>query len=111
MNFELEDDVVKPPKTHRASGRTPVYPFGSMKVGQSFKVSFTSDDQKERDKVIRRVRTAILSFKANRKEEGFQFQTWTAEAAIEKDGKAGLRVKRVEFTPSVEESTETIISA
>lgn len=110
MEFVIEDSIDRPARGARGSNRTSTYPFGTMKVGQSFKVGFTSDDKAEREKVIRRVRAAYLAFKKSH--EGFEFQTWSAIKSnldfekVEKDGVEGLRVKRVEFTPEVAPTNE-----
>ncbi len=111
MTFEIEDNVTRPAKAHRSGGRASVYPFVTLRINSAFKVPFTSEDQKERDKLIRRVRTAVLAFKAAHKGEGYAFQTWSALktnpnfAEDEKDGREGLRVKRVEFIAKDEVTT------
>lgn len=97
MEFVIETNISKPKPVRAHGGRASIYPFGDMKVGQSFKVVFSSTEKKEIEKVSRKVRTAILSFK-NRSEENktivLATRTVTGTEPDEKDGKAGLRVYR-----------------
>jgi len=91
--FILETNVTKPKPNRARSGRTPVYPFQLMKIGNSFKVTYDTDNKDERKKIDRKVRTAILTFR-KRDTEGTSrlFSTVSVNGAEEKDGKDGLRV-------------------
>lgn len=95
MEITIVSNVEKPAARHNRSGRTAIYPFAKMNIGQSFKILFNSEDVEEREKIARRIRTATGSFRKTHLE--FYFETWTAlttDGPQEADGD-GVRVRRV----------------
>lgn len=62
MEFKLYDNVVFPVRhRNRKNTGTSKYNFGSMAVGQGFKVKFTGDVETD-NKIAKRMRTAVASF-------------------------------------------------
>jgi hypothetical protein len=96
MEFVIESNIPKSKPVRARGGRASTYPFGDMKIGQSFKVVFESTEKDEIEKVSRRVRTAILSFKKrDEKNKTFVLSTRTVTGAEEHEGGIpGLRVFR-----------------
>jgi hypothetical protein len=109
MEFTIVSNVEKPAARRNRAGRTAIYPFAKMAVGQSFKIVFNSEDTEEREKISRRIRTATLSFRKTHPE--FAFETWTAlttDGAHEQDGD-GIRVKRIAESKRAAKTVEAVV--
>lgn len=97
MEFKIVENVTKPAIKRGNSGRQTSYPFKTMTVGASFFVEFTvtgnkEKDKEEQDKIVRRIRTAVLTFKD--KNPTTQFTTLTTDQYPDHVGKLGLGVWR-----------------